>query len=113
MTDETLKAEKNQGEGFQPPFPGPLFPPTAGKVLIWRGAAESPDGDEFEDLMLWRTPSGLAHRFRGAAAARGLTPAQHLSALVTLHETMRQRADGGDADIAAMLDQLGLNSVAI
>ena len=42
MTDETLKAEKNQGEGFQPPFPGPLFPPTAGKVLIGAVPRRSP-----------------------------------------------------------------------
>jgi hypothetical protein len=61
-----------------------------------------------------RKPAG--HRtesyFR-AAQARGFTHAQYLTALVSLHEAMRQRADGGDAEVAAALGQLGLGTVSI
>jgi hypothetical protein len=63
--------------------------------------------------MLRRVPAGVAHRFRGAAGARGFTHAQYLAALVALHESMRQRADSGDAEVAAALDQLGLSTVSI
>jgi hypothetical protein len=58
-------------------------------------------------------PPGVAHRFRGAAGARGFTHAQYLTALVSLHEAMRKRADDGDADMAAALGQLGLGTVSI
>ena len=58
-----------------------------------------------------RPPS--PHRFRGAAGARGFTHAQFLTALVSLHEAMRKRADDGDAEMAAALDQLGLGTVSI
>lgn len=63
--------------------------------------------------MLRRVPAAVAHRFRGAAGARGFTHAQYLGALVALHEAMRQRADGGDADVAATLRELGLGTVSI
>jgi hypothetical protein len=63
--------------------------------------------------MLRRVPAAVAHRFRGAAGARGFTHAQYLSALVGLHKAMRKRADEGDAEVAAALDQLGLGTVSI
>jgi hypothetical protein len=63
--------------------------------------------------MLRRVPAAVAHRFRGAAGARGFTHAQFLTALVTLHEAIRKHADDGDAEMAATLDQLGLGTVSI
>jgi hypothetical protein len=84
----------------------------AGKVLIWRRDTNS-TADDYEDLMVWRMPSSLAHRFRGAAGARGLTLAQHLSALIALHEMMRQRAESGDGQAATLLEQLSLSTVSI
>ena len=55
----------------------------------------------------------LAHRFRGAAGARGLTLVQYLSALISLHEMTRQQAESGDGQAAALLEQLGLSTVSI
>jgi len=63
--------------------------------------------------MLRRVPAAIAHRFRGAAGARGFTHAQYLTALLALHEAMRERADGGDGEVAAVLSQLGLGTVTI
>lgn len=112
MTDATQKTGPGLDQDSHLSFSGPLAPP-AGKILIWRRDAGGPAADDHEDLMLWRVPSSLAHRFRGAAEARGLTPAQHLSALVSLHETMRQQADAGDDHAAALLGGLGLGTVSI
>ena len=95
-----------------PPFPPGLAGPPGGNVF-WAAETESPPGREFEDIMLRRVPAAVAHRFRGAAGARGFTHAQYLSALVSLHEAMRKRADEGDAEVAAALDQLGLGTVSI
>jgi hypothetical protein len=58
-------------------------------------------------------PGAVAYRFRGAAGARSFTHAQYLSALVALHEVMRKRADGGDAEAASVLAELGLGTVSI
>ena len=98
---------------FNVPFPpGPPFP--HGKdVFFYAAEGDSPGGREHEDIMLRRVPAAIAHRFRGAAGARGFTHAQYLSALVSLHEAMRKRADEGDAEVAAALDQLGLGTVSI
>jgi hypothetical protein len=63
--------------------------------------------------MLRRVPAAVAHRFRGAAGARGFTHAQYLTALVSLHEAMRRRADEGNADVATALQELGLGTVSI
>jgi hypothetical protein len=82
-------------------------------VFFWRADPEGGPGREFEDIMLRRVPSNVAHRFRGAAGARALTHAQYLSALVALHEVMRKRADGGNAEAAAVLGELGLGTVSI
>jgi hypothetical protein len=110
---------ETEGEGSEPgtfhaSFPAPPFPPPSGKdVFFWKVETDSPPGREYEDIMLRRVPAGVAHRFRGAAGARGFTHAQYLAALVALHEAMRQRADEGDAEMAAALQQLGLGTVSI
>lgn len=110
MTDDDQETLPGHQHLRQSP-PGPAGPP-AGKVLIWRSDTDSAV-DDYEDLMVWRMPSLLAHRFRGAAGARGLTLAQHLSALISLHQMMRQRAESGDEQAAALLEQLGLSTVSI
>ena len=95
-----------------PPVPpGPPGPPGR-DIVYWAAESDSP-GREHEDIMLRRVPAAVAYRFRGAAGARGLTHAQYLTALVSLHEAMRKRADEGDAEVAAALDQLGLGTVSI
>jgi len=108
---------QNAGEGepgtFHAPFPPvPGFPP--GKnVMFWAAEGEGGGGREHEDIMLRRVPAAVAHRFRGAAGARGFTHAQYLTALVSLHEAMRKSADSGDAEVAAALQELGLGTVSI
>jgi len=82
-------------------------------VVFWATETEGTGVREHEDIMLRRVPAVIAHRFRGAAGARGFTHAQYLAALVRLHEVMRERADGGDSDVAAALTQLGLGTVTI
>jgi hypothetical protein len=81
--------------------------------MYWAAEGDSGSGREYEDIMLRRVPGAVAYRFRGAAGARGFTHAQYLTALVSLHEAMRKRADEGDADVAAALQQLGLGTVSI
>jgi hypothetical protein len=100
---------------FHASFPGPGFPPKAGdRLVFWATESEdSPGAREHEDIMLRRVPAVVAHRFRGAAGARGFTHAQYLTALVALHEAMRERADGGDTEVKAALDRLGLGTVSI
>ena len=95
-----------------PPLP-PLPPLPPGQNVFWSAEGESGGGRDYEDIMLRRVPAAVAHRFRGAAGARGFTHAQYLTALVSLHEAMRKRADDGDAEMAAALDQLGLGTVSI
>lgn len=63
--------------------------------------------------MLRRVPATVANQFRGAAGARGFTHAHYLTALVALHKAMRERADSGDGEVAAVLGQLGLGTVVI
>jgi hypothetical protein len=112
MPDDETAGEDKPG-AFHASFPpGPAFQP--GKnVMFFTAEEESAGGREFEDIMLRRVPAAVAHRFRGAAGARGFTHAQYLTALVALHEAMRRRADEGDAEIAAVLDQLRLGTVSI
>jgi hypothetical protein len=110
MTDDDQETFPDHQHLRQPP-PGPPGRP-AGKVLVWRRDTDS-TADVYEDLMVWRMPSLLAHRFRGAAGARGLTLAQHLSALISLHEAMRQRAESGDEQAATLLEQFSLGTVSI
>ncbi len=104
----------DDGDTFRVPFPGPQSLPPGKDVFFWAATdPEGPHGREHEDIMLRRVPAAVAHRFRGAAGARGFTHAQYLTALVALHEEMRKRADSGDADVAAALAQLGLGTVSI
>ena len=99
-------------ETFHTSFPsGRPLPP--GQNVFWSAESESSGGRDYEDIMLRRVPAAVAHRFRGAAGARGFTHAQYLTALVSLHEAMRRRAAAGDAEMAAALDQLGLGTVSI
>jgi hypothetical protein len=105
--------QSDEAEGARSKFGElPFQPPPGKRVVVWL-QDEDPSGREFEDLMLRRVPSVVAHHFRGAAGARSLTHAQYLSALVALHDALRQRADGGDAAAAATLDQMGLRTVSI
>jgi hypothetical protein len=111
MADNEMAGEDKPGK-FHASFPGPGFQP--GKnVTFWAAEGDSAGGREFEDIMLRRVPAAAAHRFRGAAGARGFTHAQYLTALIALHEAMRRRADEGDAEVAAALEQLGLGTVSI
>jgi len=113
MPDNEAEGEHGEESGmFHAPFP-PGLPIPPGKNVFWAVESDSGGGREYEDIMLRRVPAAVAHRFRGAAGARGFTHAQYLTALVSLHEAMRKRADGGDADMAAALDQLGLGTVSI
>jgi hypothetical protein len=112
MPDNETAGEGEPG-AFRASFPrGPGLQP--GKnVMFFAAEEDSAGGREFEDIMLRRVPAAVAHRFRGAAGARGFTHAQYLTALVTLHEAMRRRADEGDGEVAAVLDQLRLGTVSI
>ena len=110
--NETAGEHGGEPAMFHAPLPpGLRFPP--GRNVFFAVETESGGGREYEDIMLRRVPAAVAHRFRGAAGARGFTHAQYLTALVSLHEAMRKRADEGDADMAAALDQLGLGTVSI
>ena len=94
-------------------FTLPLPPPDQDVVFFRRGGPPAREDREHEDIMLRRVPRDAARRFRGAAGARGMTHAQYLAALVDLHVAMRGRADGGDAQLAAELERLGLASVTV
>jgi hypothetical protein len=101
-------------ETFHLPVPPPLPPHARGDVLFKvRRVVEGEEGKESEDIMLRSVPRATAQRFRAAAGGRGMTHAQYLAALVQLHEAMRARADGGDGDLAAELEQLGLTTISI
>jgi hypothetical protein len=112
MPDNDTAGESGETGAFHASFPpGPPFRP--GKNVFWSAESDSAGGREYEDIMLRRVPATVAHRFRGAAGARGFTHAQYLTALVSLHEAMRRRADAGDAELAAALEELGLGTVSI
>jgi hypothetical protein len=106
--DDELEGEDH----FTLPLPPPL-PFERERDVVYFARRAGAEGREHEDIMLRRVPREVAHRFRGAAGARGLTHAQYLGALVALHEATRQRADEGDAELAAELDRLGLRTVSI
>ena len=104
--------QREEAATLRSPVPAIPLPVPGKRVVVWLQDEETPSR-EFEDIMLRRVPSAVAHHFRGAAGARGLTHAQYLSALVALHDALRLRADGGDASAAATLDELGLRTVSI
>ena len=116
MPDNEITSEGESGTFFAaqvpPVLPFPPVPPGR-NVMYWAAEGDSGGGREHEDIMLRRVPAVVAHRFRGAAGARGFTHAQYLTALMSLHEAMRKRADEGDADVASALQQLGLGTVSI
>jgi hypothetical protein len=110
--------------GPDEPFTMPLPPPPPGhgpheKDVVYFARhvpPPPPEPDEerpHEDIMLRRVPRDTARRYRAAAGGRGMTHAQYLAALVQLHEAIRTRADGGDAELAAELERLGLSSVTV
>ena len=61
--------------------------------------------------MLRRGPGRRRAPLPQRGGARGFT--QYLTAPVSLHEAIRKRADGADAELAAALDQPGLGTVSI
>jgi hypothetical protein len=106
----------DEPQDFTIPVPPP-FPPPHGpgphKVLFFREEGEGDPGRTHEDVMLRRVPRETAMRFRAAAGGRSLTHAQYLAALVSLHARVRALADAGDMRLAAELDALGLQTVAV
>ena len=105
-------------EPFTMPVPPGFAPPLHGRgdrVLFF--GTEDPEGGvgakEHEDIMLRRVPREVAMRYRAAAGGRAMTHAQYLTALVELHATIRERADGGDETAKAVLEELGLQTVAV
>jgi hypothetical protein len=103
-------------EPFQVPVPPPFLPPGDRDVVYFTQRVGEGGGGadrEDEDILLRRVPSPVAQRYRAAAGARGMTHAQYLAALVALHESIRARADGGDAELAAELERLNLSTVSV
>jgi hypothetical protein len=96
---------------FEIPLPPP--PGGAADVVFFRSGTPEREGRTNEDILLRRVPREIGARFRGAAGARGLTHAEYLSALVALHERMRNLAEAGDERVAAELEQLGLQTVTV
>jgi hypothetical protein len=102
---------------FTMPVP-PGFPPPHGRgdrVLYFRteDTDAGPGAKEHEDIMLRRVPREVAMRYRAAAGGRAMTHAQYLTALVELHGRVRERADAGDESARAVLEELGLQTVAV
>ena len=95
--------------GFPPPHPGVH----ADHVFVVGDVAPADGTKEHEDIMLRRVPREIAMRYRAAAGGRGLTHAQYLTALVELHGRIRAAADAGDDAARAVLDELGLQTVAV
>jgi hypothetical protein len=118
MMNDEPPLDEDEEFPFPPPHPPPAVRARIARgrntVFVARGAGPEGPGDrDHEDIMLRRVPRSVGYRFRGAAGARGLTHAQYLSALVELHEAMRQRADQGDPEVGAALERLGLRTVSI
>jgi hypothetical protein len=112
--DRETSHHQDEPQKFAASLPGPPFAlPPGEQVVFWATESDSTGRRDHDDIMLRRVPAAVAHRFRGAAGARGFTHAQYLGALVALHEAMRERADSGDTQVAAVLRQLGLGTVAI
>ena len=108
----------DEPETFNIPLPPP-FPPHPGMqhdVLFIRRDAE-PEGEaacaSTRTSCCGACPRETAMRFRAAAGGRSLTHAQYLTALVSLHARIRELADAGDERLAAELDALGLQTVAV
>ena len=109
--------EDDAAEHFTMPVP-PGFPPpphAGDRVLFYRRheSEGGPGGKDHEDIMLRRVPREVAMRYRAAAGGRAMTHAQYLTALVELHAKIRERADGGDESAKTVLEELGLQTVAV
>lgn len=114
MADDEITIEDDEPQPFTLPLPPPPFSGRRDKFLWVRSrGGEGGNDKEHEDLMLRRVPRETAMRFRGSAGGRGLTHAQYLAALVELHGRVRGLADGGDAELAKLLDELSLASVTV
>lgn len=103
-------------EVFETRLPPPPFPPGHERDVLFLTRtvrAEGREEREDEDIMLRRVPRAVAQRFRASAGGRSMTHAQYLAALVELHESMRTRADAGDAELVAELERLGLSTVTV
>jgi hypothetical protein len=101
-------------EMFTLPLPPP--PPHLGRAVerdVVFIRHDGPGEREDEDIMLRRVPRPIAQRFRASAGGRGMTHAQYLAALVELHESIRNRADGGNGELAAELERLGIATVTV
>jgi hypothetical protein len=100
-----------------PPPPTPHGADVQRDVVFFRHKAPPPlpgEGErDDEDIMLRRVPRPVAQRFRASAGGRGMTHARYLAALVELHESIRSRADNGDAELAAELERLELSTVRV
>src|SRR4051812_26503770 len=92
-------------EVFTMPLPPPHGPGRRVERDVLFFHREAPGGGpgerEDEDIMLRRVPRATAQRFRASAGGRGMTHAQYLAALVELHESIRSKADGGNAELQA------------
>lgn len=64
-----------------------------------------------DTLNVRNLPPAVVVRIKAAAAARQMTLARYLAALVALHDAMRARVDRGDDKIATELEALGLQTV--
>jgi hypothetical protein len=113
MTDDDIIIEDDDPQPFTVPLPPPPFPGSRDKFLYVRSRGGEAGDKEHEDLMLRRVPRETAMRFRGSAGGRGLTHAQYLTALASLHESMRTLADDGDEGVRAELERLGLTTVTV
>ena len=97
--------------GFPPPFPHAGMRDQV--FVVGDGGADAEEAKVHEDIMLRRVPREIAMRYRAAAGGRGLTHAQYLTALVELHGRIRAAADAGDEPAKTVLDELGLQTVAV
>jgi hypothetical protein len=107
----------DEPHAFPPHFPGPPFgPPGEDDVVFFRRRVEPPsreDGAGPEDILMRRVPAETASLFRASAGGRGLTHAQYLVALVSLHQRLRELAEQGDETARRELETLGLTTVSV
>ena len=68
--------------------------------------------EESSDLLIRGLDPEVARKFKTGAGARGLRFADHLAALVALHDEMRDRARK-DERASKLLDELGLGTVEV
>ena len=75
-------------------------------------AASAPAAAQPGSLVVENLGPEVLERFRVAAGARAMEPAEYLTALVDLHEAMRRLVDqGGNEDVDGVLRRLRLSTV--